>query len=324
MRKNKDIIECKIWIGIVLGILSFSIYCGAFERTPEEIIKAIYSDDEKVTSGLSELFCESSESLDKDTLIPLLTNILLKDKDEEVRVKTTGLLACLQDVRVVLPITKALQDNSARVRMHAAMALGDLTRYTGKKKICQAAVPELIKALNDTDSWVRTWAANSLGYIGDPTAIPKLIEQLTDQDLYVRSSSIRSLGKIGEKSVVPVLLERLDDREKDIRKAGIYALGELGETSTVPLLIDMLADEDWKIRKEAVHALEKIGDPRAIPSLKQLAAEDPYSKELEADDIAISLGLGEKRGEKFVIYPVRQAAKRALEKLGRRNGHTGQ
>ena len=48
-----------------------------------------------------------------------------------------------------------------------------------------------------TDSYIRRYAAEALGEIGDQRAVDPLIAAPTDTNEYVRSNAARGLGKIG-------------------------------------------------------------------------------------------------------------------------------
>src|SRR5262249_5198544 len=95
-------------------------------------------------------------------------------------------------------------------------AVGALSR------LGQAAVPELIGALNDDDWQVRNQAAVVLGAIGPEAkaAVPALIDVLQDDDKYFRSHGAVALGQIGREArvAVPALRKALKDPEEDVRR----------------------------------------------------------------------------------------------------------
>ena len=73
-----------------------------------------------------------------------------------------------------------------------------------------------IKALKDDDKRMRSYAAESLGILGDERAVEPLIESLKDKDSWVRSCAARSLVKLGERRAVEALIEALkDDDDED-------------------------------------------------------------------------------------------------------------
>lgn len=346
MKEKESIPIYRLWLGVVLSLLIFTIHGNASDiPIPlEEIKKALHGDAEKNLSGLYEYICES-EDLDFDTLIPLFAEVLLGDKDEYTRVNAAGLLSCIRDPRVVTPLTKALQDPSPEVRRRATDALGYVAGNIDSQNF-QDAIPELLEALNDSDIWVRISAASSLGDIGDPTAVPKLLESLQDENRDVQASSIRALGWIGDPSTLPILIERfhreddsyirsitvsalgriegtsvlpvllqaLNDDKWSVRKAAVEALGGLNDPSVIPSLIETLNDSDGIVRWKTVDILGKFGEPSTIPYLKKLEAEDPYMKEIPANR-AKSRGFDEQRDGKYYIYPVRRAAQEALKRL---------
>jgi len=59
-----------------------------------------------------------------------------------------------------------------------------------------ARVEPLIQALKDKDHYVRQYAAEALGAIGDPRAIAPLIKALKDEHKQVRQCAIQALEKI--------------------------------------------------------------------------------------------------------------------------------
>ena len=75
----------------------------------------------------------------------------------------------------------------------------------------EKAILELIKALEDEDSSVRSRAAVALGKIGSEAAIPGLIKALEDEDFSVRWSAADALGKIGSEAAIPGLIKALED-----------------------------------------------------------------------------------------------------------------
>lgn len=152
--------------------------------------------------------------------------------------------------------------------------------------ICQlgeAAVPALVKALQDERKYVRSSAADALGRIG-PAAVarvPSLMQALKDERESVRSDAAGALGKIGPAAMaaVPALIQALKDERSYIRAAAAYALGQIGPNArtAVPALIEALAYEDMyylpgyertDYLSEPVLALVKIG-PDAVPALTE-------------------------------------------------------
>lgn len=189
-------------------------------------------------------------------------------------------------------------EGPAEPRWRAADALGQIG------VAARPAGPELIAALKDSDSHVRSVAAKSLGELApdvpgavealvelfpDPQvirvvsrfhqegapAVPRLIELLTHPDVTVRWNASRTLGKIGEPSMpaVPAILKHMTDPDPIIREHAAEALGDIGPAAaaTIPDLVKLLTDPEWKVRRDTVRALGQMG-PVAKPVLVQVQA----------------------------------------------------
>jgi len=116
----------------------------------------------------------------------------------------------------------------------------------------------LIKALKDSDRWIRRAAAEALGGIGDARAVEPLIQALKDRDVDVRKAAANALGKFGKPAVRP-LIRALKDM--DVRKAAAGVLQKLGwqPDSTATKVSYLIALEEWD-------ELVKLGEP-AVESL---------------------------------------------------------
>ena len=90
--------------------------------------------------------------------------------------------------------------------MRAAEALGKIGS--------NAAIPELVQALNDEDCIVRRSAAYALGKIGSVEAIPELVKALNHHYYRVRRRAAEALGKIASPELLPDFSERLKTDEE--------------------------------------------------------------------------------------------------------------
>lgn len=70
------------------------------------------------------------------------------------------------------------------------------TRRIAAKEACPDAVEQLIAALDDNDYWVRTFAAERLGEIGDELAIPALEAALETDQLWLHYCASRAIERI--------------------------------------------------------------------------------------------------------------------------------
>src|SRR5205807_9546376 len=89
------------------------------------------------------------------------------------------------------------------------------------------SVPSLVKTLKeDKDPNMRYWAAESLGKFGPEAqaAVPDLVAALQDESKMVRMGAAYALGEIGSADAVPPLQEARNDSEKEVRDAAVTAL----------------------------------------------------------------------------------------------------
>jgi HEAT repeat protein len=235
----------------------------------------------------------------------------LKDENASVRAKAaTTLVTYAQDAKSSAhALVAALKDANSIVRRKAAEAL----YHTGADKSfapallaaldengpqgfagvmralgqmgpdAKQAVPQLLAAVQDEDSWVRYAAADALGNIlaggaaGASPAVPNikaivaaLIPLLKDPEPQLPVIAIDALGKIGPPSAdaVPALIESLKARRYDIRRKAAETLGLIGEPAkaAIPGLTALLKDEYHDVSDKAVEALSKMG-PAALGGL---------------------------------------------------------
>jgi HEAT repeat protein len=131
------------------------------------------------------------------------------------------------------------------------------------------AVPGLLNILQQhrLGRFIRAGAVKALGEIGNPVVVPELIKALSDSETPVRYNAGIALGAIGDKLAVPGLIALLQDKDEDVRLAAIQALGQIGETHALPDLLKLLQDENGKVRHAAIVSLAKIKNPLAVPGL---------------------------------------------------------
>jgi HEAT repeat protein len=148
------------------------------------------------------------------------------------------------------------------------------------------AIPVLIKSLVDEDSFVRSFSARSLGYIGreDTLVVPALIKNLNDSDAEARYCACLALGQFGTRatSAAPSLLAALNDHDAYVRATAAIALvqiepdNEIQINSLMPILIENINGIDGKdinFRSTTATALGLCGEKakQAVPALLSAA-----------------------------------------------------
>ncbi|MEZ2278868.1 MAG: HEAT repeat domain-containing protein [Microcoleus sp.] len=256
------------------------------------LIKKLKSNDEReINAAIKKL-----RKIGKSGITALIEAL----QDKNLLVHRSAAEVLKQIGRPAIPaLVKALKNSDVNLRRRAINVLSVLLNSSeiyydfvfldvgsqssfSLKKVgaeAQAAVPEIIRLLKDSDAGVRGSAASVLGNIGAEakTAVPQLVPLLKDSDENVRSSTASALGNIGAeakaeaKTAVPQLVPLLKDSDENVRSSTASALGNIGAEAkaAVSPLIVLLKDSDAGVRSSAAEALGQIGaeSKTAVPQL---------------------------------------------------------
>lgn len=234
--------------------------------------------------------------------------ILQRHEAEEADAVRDGLATILiemgEDTKPRLK--KALKSRTKNYTYYVAIALGRMKEPD--------AVPTLIKAAGKSKSgFVREHATEILRDLNDKRATSVLIKALEDTwiDDYaaprVSMNAAEALGNMKAVEAVPALLKALGKNPDNAQLS--IALAKIGDERAIPVLIDLLRNgELCRQRSYAASALGDMGnrDKKVISALRE-ALSDPeevtHKYTLKGED------------HEFTDFPVREAAKKALEKL---------
>jgi HEAT repeat protein len=172
------------------------------------------------------------------------------------------------------------------------------------------AVEPFIQALRrHSNSYLREWAAEVLGELGDARAIDPLVEALVDpgdsdraDPMAVRRAAATALAKLGE--VDFRALGGIDDPTHGLRR-----LAESGDPRLLrPLLWRLRDARDSGVRVDAAAALGRLDDPRAVRPL--IAATRDGDREVRSQAYE---ALGElNEGLKFLVTEVKRGSDSAV------------
>jgi HEAT repeat protein len=240
---------------------------------------------------------------------------LLEDADEQVQAAAREALT--QIGKPAVPhLTAKLHSAFIQERRLSAGMLRNL------KGEAEAAVPDLIGALKDSDKQVRLLAAEALRLIvqvpdsGDLGALSRMALQAFLFALHDTEAEVRIQGQLGlirlGKPAVPVVVEALKGTDVLIRRQAVEILKRLraDARSAVPVLVRTLSDADSEVGQGAGWALEEI-DPElrtVLPALrKALAQAEPRrSGDVKLRPVSLS------------ILPTREIAAAAATATGQR------
>ena len=182
-------------------------------------------------------------------------------------------------------ITRALDDDSPRVRLAAAVALAQIkvggmdapNRLAHCRRAVfealrlgpprqRAAVPPLVAALRTDAARIRAGTLEVLAEMGPAAelALPDVLAAVGDRDPVVRMHACRAAGNIGKftAAMEPALLAALRDEEPSVRLAAGTSLGRLGpaKESVVEALKRAMHDESELVRRGLARAFATMAD----------------------------------------------------------------
>ncbi len=171
--------------------------------------------------------------------------------DDYARQDAVKGLGALNADEVIVPLSLALADDDANVRLEAVSALANVGSD-------QATAALAAAALSDGDSSVREEAVYALGEIGGETGMQVLEQALMDPDNRVREAAVEAFADIGGDESALALAVALNDEDASLRAEAVDALGEIGGETAIRLLQQALADEQSSIREAAAEFLAEL------------------------------------------------------------------
>jgi HEAT repeat protein len=163
--------------------------------------------------------------------------------------------------RAVQAIVSCLHDQNPAIRRAAASDLAEL----GRRALPAAAAVK--SAMDDTDDWVRVFAATFMGDLdpADERFQTTVEELLRSKDEEIRAETLRILIRIGSKGAFAFQsVMEIAGHERssiDMRERAISSLGAFGPVArpAVPFLRSLRHHEEARLRDASVKALQKLG-----------------------------------------------------------------
>src|SRR6185503_4721411 len=150
-----------------------------------------------------------------DTIQSLLR--ALRDEHQNLSVLNSALqVLALSGVDVIAPLVECLNGPDLDLRVYAAQALGE--------QHDPAAIPALIRAIEDENANVKYHAIEALGVLSAHDSVDALAAVIETNDFFLAFPALDALIKIGDSRVAPALVSLLDDEM--LRTPAADALGE--------------------------------------------------------------------------------------------------
>ncbi len=140
----------------------------------------------------------------------------MNDSDPGVRLEAVVALGQSQRTEFIPALLVRLSDERSEIRRQAIMMLKGFRKFEDKREKIADAIVEL---LNDTDYRVRMWAALALGELGVLTVIPRLIAKLGDRQIAVKKAAAQSLGMLRDKKAIEPLINTMTSRDEALRES---------------------------------------------------------------------------------------------------------
>jgi len=205
----------------------------------------------------------------------------------------------------VAPLCQALNSETEKVRIQAAIGLRDLNAAA------RPAIPRLLGMLSDDTRSCRTIAVAALARIapGDPALLDPMIDALAIPNAqYTAADALAEIGK----PAVPALIDCLEASPKR-RYGAILALKQMRADAApaVPALINIVAADGENRNMGGYGAAKALG---AIGA----AAAVPLAEVLQMPDAARLRRAGEGPWEEIAAYGRYECVRAAFEALGPR------
>ena len=181
----------------------------------------------------------------------LLETYLLYDKSVEVRIASAQALGRLRSVNSKKSLIKALEDKNRNVKTYAALALS----FIGEKSECFNFFSKFYEAGEDIPFYS---CHIGFTYIASPQVRPFLVHDLNNQDTFIAVDAAIILAQLGFYSdATPVLKKFLSHSDKYIRMAALRGLAYIGDKNALELISSIIDDPDEMVKERAKMILEK-------------------------------------------------------------------
>ncbi len=206
---------------------------------------------------------------------PLLRHRLL-DRHAHVKVRAAGALLLLGDRSALPSLTGALEAKDAAVRIQAAEVLGHLLEPSARNPLER-------RRHQDTDLYVRLYAAEALAKIGDHEAVSYLRAAVSNGNGFLGLFAGELLSNLGDRSAVPFLKAALADHaDVRMRLYAAWTLGRFGDRSGLQSAEEVLKHPDPQLRANAAWTLGEIGGEEAMSLLKTVLRDEITTVKMHA------------------------------------------
>ncbi len=106
-------------------------------------------------------------------------------------------------------------------------------------------------------------------------AVPKLIKFIENEESNIRGNAVYALGEIKSKQAVYELIKLLQHEDSNVRIIAVHPLAEIQSKQATAGLVQLIDDKDSQVRNRALYALVKNNILNSLNWLQQQTEKDP-------------------------------------------------
>jgi YD repeat-containing protein len=176
-------------------------------------------------------------------------------------------LSFLEDPKALEALLQAAKSRQEKTRSSTMRALGQSARRDARVVAC------LLTGIKDPDAWVRYYACQALGRLGQETASEAIATLLTDSAGQVRVSAVEALSHFQNDAAFDALKNAAESGEPDVQRAALIGLGISKRPEALPVLLKAAKSDDSATRLVAISAVADTSSLRALPTLAAAARD---------------------------------------------------
>jgi HEAT repeat protein len=210
-----------------------------------------------------------------EALTPVLAAV--DDPDPRIAELAVGALGMMPDARVEPALRRLARDRRETVRaatMRAAAHRGGAD-----------ALRVLEDGLADDAAWVRYYACQGLGRLGDNATTSLVVGRLSDATPHVRIAAIEALSRLATPAAWQALCSAIRSADVDEHRAALTGIALRPGSEALAFLLEGALSPDAATRLIALSGLARRSEPPALTALVAAATGD----DLVIRDAALSL-----------------------------------
>jgi HEAT repeat protein len=212
-----------------------------------ELAELLDTDNNDLFYWITKIFAKLKSP---DAIFPLL-QLLSDSEDQDKKEAVVKILGEIGDVMAVESLLNLLAHQSWTLRKYTAEAL---------LSIGEPAFEQITRKANHSVADVRYWVLWILGKIGGEQVFPLLEKGCKDSEWFVRSCAATSLGELGRCRAVKTLLPLLIDENTEVRKVAQNSLFNLEMDEALPYLekyLEIANDETADYAQEMMDRIQE-------------------------------------------------------------------